>query len=138
MGSLVAVAIHEGNIQDRAGVPQLLKAVPKERNQLRHLWADQGYTGGGVKAIRRHGWTVEITRHNADRSHGAWRTAQMPLFKAVRGFQLMRRRWVVERTFAWLGRYRRLSKDYEQTVLSSKTWLWVATVRMLAQRLAFA
>jgi len=48
----------------------------------------------------------------------------------------MRRRWVVERTFGWLGRYRRLSKDYEATIESSAAWLWVAFIRILVSRLA--
>lgn len=62
----------------------------------------------------------------------------MPLFTTLKGFKLMKRRWVVERTFAWLGRYRRLAKDYEQSLWASTSWIWVATVRMLVRRLAFA
>ena len=81
---------------------------------------------------------MEVTRRQRDRAHGAWKIGQMPLFTTPAGFELMQRRWVVERTFAWLGRYRRLAKDYEQSTWASTSWLWVATVRMLARRLAFA
>ena len=61
----------------------------------------------------------------------------MDLFTAPRGFILMMRRWVVERSFGWLGRNRRLSKDYEGTIWASTSWIFVAFARMLIQRLAF-
>jgi transposase len=85
--------------------------------------------------MRRVGWTAEVVRR-AGAAHGVWGSAQLPLVSLPRGFELMRRRWVVERTFGWLGRYRRLSKDYEATIESSAAWLWVAFIRILVSRLA--
>ena len=61
----------------------------------------------------------------------------MPLFTARRGFELVRRRWVVEPTFAWLGRNRGLSKDYEARTHVSEAMIWVAMMRLLVRRLAY-
>ena len=134
---MLAVAIHAADIQDRAGVQHVLEAIPAGRERLRHLWVDRGYTGSGVKTIRHHGYTVEVARPPDDRSHGRWHTKQMPLFKALKGFKVTPRRWVVERTFAWLSRFRRLCMDFEQRPETTAAWIWVATTRMLVQRMAF-
>ena len=60
----------------------------------------------------------------------------MGLFTATRGFELVKWRWIVERTFGWLGRYRRMSKDYEATTWASEAWIWIALIRNLTRRLA--
>jgi transposase len=89
---------------------------------LRHLFADSVYNGPNLcEALAKFGkWTIEIVKRAAD---GA-------------GFVLLPRRWVVERTLAWLNRNRRLAKDFEATIASAKAWVYIASVQLLARRLA--
>ena len=89
---------------------------------LRHLFADGGYAGPKLKrGIARLGqWTIEIIKRS----------------DKAKGFEVLPRRWVVERTFAWLGRNRRLAKDFETTIASARSWLFTAAVQMLTRRLA--
>jgi putative transposase len=89
---------------------------------LRHVFADGGYTGDKLTtALAQHGkWRIEIVMR-CDRSTG---------------FHVLPRRWVVERTFAWLNRNRGLAEDFEATVASSEAWIYLASVQMLARRLA--
>src|SRR6266478_87244 len=89
---------------------------------LRHLFADSVYNGPNLpEALAKFGkWTIEIVKRAAD---------------AV-GFQLLPRRWVVERTLAWLNRNRRLAKDFEASIASAKAWVYIASVQLLIRRLA--
>lgn len=135
-GIPVAMRVHSAGIQDRKGLHDLLDVVPPERTELAHLWADSGYTGTGITTARRHGLRLEVVRRTSENTYRRWQGPQMKMFKSPRGFTLVRRRWVVERTFAWLSRNRRLSKDYEGTIEASEGWLWVAALRMLTGRLA--
>jgi len=113
--------VHPGNIQDRDGAKELLLQAKQELPRLEWLWADGGYAGELVDWVREQcQWTLEIVR----RSEGAV------------GFELLPRRWVVERTFAWLGRYRRLSKDYEFHTHSSESMLYLAMTHIMLRRLA--
>jgi transposase len=92
--------------------------------RLHHIFADRVYRGPQLlNALADCGpWTIQIV--------------QRP--KGVKGFQLLPRRWVVERTFAWLGRSRRLAKDFEATIASATAWLLLANLRLLSRRLARA
>jgi putative transposase len=123
-GSLLAVQVHPANIQDNHGAVPLLKAVGQAFPTLRHLFADRVYRGPKLlNAIAELGkWTIEIVT----------RTQSVGTFKAEP------RRWVVERTFAWLGRRRRLAKDFEQTTASAEAWVIVASIHVLSRRLARA
>ena len=89
---------------------------------LRHLFADGGYVGDKLKAaLRRLGkWSIEIIKRS----------------DAAKGFELLPRRWVVERTLAWLNRNRRLAKDFEQTIASATAWLFIASVQLFIRRIA--
>ena len=102
----------------------LLRALRRRFPRLRHIFADRIYRGPQLRgAIADCGpWTIEIV----ERPPG------------VKGFQLLPRRWVVERTFAWLGRSRRLAKDFERTIASATAWLLLASIRLLPRRLARA
>ena len=108
-GLLVAAMVHEASVQDRDGAPPLLAAVRALCPWLRHVFADAGYAGDKlVSALAGLGrWTIEIVKRA----------------EATKGFQVIKRRWVVERTFAWLNRNRRLAKDFEASIASATAWL---------------
>jgi transposase len=121
-GLLVGLVVHSAAIQDRDGAAQVLKSIVKRWPWLRHVFADGGYAGpklkGELKRIGR--FALEIVKRT----------------DKAKGFQLLPRRWVVERTFAWLGRCRRLARDFERTIASAEAWIHVASIRLLTRRLA--
>jgi putative transposase len=123
-GLLLAVHVHPANVQDVHGAVPLLERLRTKFPKLRHVFADRIYRGDQlVRAVAHCGsWTIEIVERPA----------------GVKGFQLLPRRWVVERTFAWLGRCRRLAKDFEASIASATAWLLVAHLRLLTRRLAKA
>ncbi|MFK7928850.1 MAG: IS5 family transposase [Myxococcota bacterium] len=134
-GLPIAICVHEASLQDRQGAQLVFDRVPAERHRLAHLWADSAYVGASQRAASRRGWRLEVVRRPSEPTYGKWQPRQVPMFPTKGGFILVRRRWVVERTFGWLGRYRRLSKDYEALVTVSEGWLWMATMRLLTRRL---
>jgi len=121
-GFLVFILVHAADIQDRDGAVDVLKAVRQRFPWLRHIFADGGYAGDKLKdALANNGnWTLEIIKRS----------------DTAKGFVLLPRRWVVERTFAWLGRCRRLAKDWETSIASSTAWALIASIRMLTRRTA--
>lgn len=123
-GSLLTVRVHAGNIQDNHGAVPLLGAVRCAFPTLRHLFADRVYRGPKLlNAISEFGkWTIEIVTRS----------------QSVGTFKAEPRRWVIERTFAWLGRCRRLAKDFEKTIASAEAWITLASIRVLSRRLARA
>ena len=121
-GFLIGAIIHSAGIQDRDGAPEVLKSIRHSYPWLRHVFADGGYAGPKLKqALKGAGdWAVEIVKRS----------------DKAEGFELLPRRWVVERTFAWLGRCRRLAKDFETKLESALAWLLVAHIRIVTRRLA--
>ncbi|MBB4096162.1 MULTISPECIES: IS5 family transposase [Brucella] len=124
LGLMVGLVIHSAGIQDRDGAPDVLKTILKRWPWLRHIFADGGYAGPKLKGrLEKVGkFTLEIVKRS-DRAEG---------------FELLPRRWVVERTFAWLGRCRRPAKDFEKTIASSEAWIYIANIRLLTRRIARA
>ena len=121
IGLILAVVVHAANIQDRDGARLVLERLKAGFERLKLIWADGGYAGKLVEWAKAFGgWVVEIVR----RRDGA------------AGFEVLPRRWVVERTFAWLGRCRRLSKDYEERTESSEAMTYIAMIGLMARRLA--
>jgi transposase len=122
LGLLVAAVVHTADIQDRDGAPDVLTSIRASFPWLRHVFADGGYAGQKLKAALkgRGGWTLEIVKRS----------------DAAKGFVLLPRRWVVERTFAWFGRNRRLAKDFEQTIESATAWLLLASIQLMTRRVA--
>ena len=118
------MVVHSAGMQDRDGAPAVLAAIRRLYPWLRHIFADGGYAGDKLRdALSTMGhWTVQIIRRSD--------TAQ--------GFEVLPRRWVVERTFAWLGRCRRLAKDVEASIESSTAWAIVAHIRRLTRLLTRA
>jgi transposase len=103
---------------------------------MKKLWLDEGYKEGCVGWIEETtGWKVEKITVNDGGERGSWHDKKEPSGSTRSGFQVKPRRWVVERTHAWIGRYRRLSKDYEATCSSSVSWIWLAMSRLLLYRL---
>jgi putative transposase len=121
MGLLLIVLVHAANIQDRDGARLLLNKAIGCFTRLRLIWADGGYKGKLVDWVyNTHSWILEIVKRD----------------KGVKGFQVLPRRWVVERTFAWLSFYRRLSKDYEVLTETSEAMIYAAMVHLMVRRLA--
>ena len=120
-GLLVGAVVHEASVQDRDGAAILLASVRHVYPWLRHVFADAAYAGEKLagKLTRLGKWTLEIVRR----------------LEATGGFQLLKRRWVVERTLAWLNRNRRLAKDFEASVESAVAWLLIASIKLLTRRL---
>ena len=123
-GLLVAAAVHPADVQDRDGAVPLLASIRSAFPWLRHVFADSGYAGAKLQtALASLGkWIVQIVKRSD--------TAQ--------GFQVLPRRWVVERTLAWLNRNRRLAKDFEALAETATAWLMLASVKLLSRRLGAA
>jgi transposase len=101
-GLLVGVEVHPADVQDRDGAVLVIEAIHQLSPWLRHLFADSAYNSANLRdaLVKLGNWTVEIVKRAADAA----------------GFQLLPRRWVVERTLAWLNRNRRLAKDFEASI----------------------
>lgn len=121
-GNHVHAVAHTADIQDRYAAPLVLAEIINRFPWLRHVRADGGYAGDKLRqALRRIGkWTVEIVKRS----------------NAAKGFVGLPRRWVVERTLAWLNRNRRLAKNFEHTIASATAWLVIASIQLLARRIA--
>ena len=123
MGLVLVVAVHAADVQDRDGARMALKRLVGRFPRLERIWADGAYAGKLVLWARNvGGWTLELVRRPAQR----------------KTFEVIPRRWVVERTFAWLGRYRRLSKDYEELPQTTEAWIYAAMIGLMFRRLTQA
>ena len=121
MGMLLAVVVHPANVQDRDGAKLLINKLTGRFPRLQLIWADGGYAGKLVDwVMSRSGWVVQIVKRPKDSHH----------------FEVLPRRWVVERTLAWLGRCRRLSKDYEALPATTEAWVHIAMTQLMLRRLA--
>jgi transposase len=117
LGNLLALAITAANEQDRAQVATLAEQVQQVTGATVELaYADQGYTGAtAAEAAQQSAIKLEIVKHQA----------------AKRGFVWLPKRWVVERTFGWLGRFRRLARDYERLTATLAGWHWLAFLSLM-------
>lgn len=134
-GLVLAARVHGANLHDRDGGQRLLaEDLQRELPRMELVWADGAYTGGFREWLRRQlGWRVEVP-HHPDRR--LWRYG---LEEKPRGFRVLPRRWVVERTFfAWLGLSRRFSKDYERLPETAEAMIYGAMSRVMLGRLAQA
>jgi putative transposase len=132
----VAVLVLPANVSDGEGAKQMVEPIHSTMNRMQKLWVDGGYKEGfqlWVEQTTR--WQVEVTRRLGTPSTGVWGPADQPLPEGPVGFQVIPWRWIVERTFGWMGRYRRLSKDYEALPSSSEAWIWISMTRLLLHRL---
>ena len=120
-GMVIRAAVLSAGIQDADGATDLLTLARPVCPRLEQIWADQGYRGALVDGVRdEYGWRLVIVRK----------------LGGPGGFILTPRRWVVERTCAWLSTSRRLSKDDEELPESSDAWIYAASIQLMLQRLA--
>jgi putative transposase len=121
LGWLAVVWVTAASVQDRDGARLLLRSLPGHCKKLRLIWVDSAYAGRLVQ------WVAGLFR---------FRLSVVLRPKESRRFVLLPRRWVVERTFSWLNHCRRLSKDYERLMPTSETWIYLAMIKLMANRLA--
>jgi putative transposase len=114
-----SVAVHPADVQDPHGAKLLLEPLAGKMPRMQRLWADGIYAQVVEWVREKTGWELEIVKRPADAA----------------GFVLLPKRWVVERTFAWLGKCRRLSKDYEHLVASSEAMIRLAMIGLMIRRL---
>jgi putative transposase len=124
-GLLTELVVHPADISDSAGTRLVLKKAQAAGRRLKKIWIDGGYKAGVVAWAQTDlGYELEVVERPA----------------VGKGFQRLPRRWVVERSFAWLGRYRRFSKDYEALTETSEGLIWAAfggtMLRRLVKRMA--
>jgi putative transposase len=122
LGLLLAVVVTKANVSDQAGLKQLLSVICGKLSRLKVIKADEGYRGEqfGKELLATYQRLLEIVTRP----------------KGVKGFQVQAQRWIVERTLAWMGNYRRLSKDYEVLPETSETFIYLAMVDLMTKRLA--
>ena len=117
---MLVIVVHAANIQDRDGAKLVLEKAHGKFPRLKLIWADGGYAGKLIPWVwEQCQWVLEIIKRDPTR----------------KGFYVLPRRWVVERTFAWLGRCRRLSKDYEEHTQSSEAMAQIAMIQLMLRRL---
>lgn len=120
LGLIIALVVHEASLQDRDGAKLVLELLRKGFRRLQLIWADGGYAGQLIEwTKRRLRCTLEIVKRN----------------DTIAGFAVLPKRWIIERTFGWLGRYRRLAKDYEQRTDNSEAMIFIAMINLMTRRL---
>ena len=115
------MVVHAADVQDRDGAKLVLEKLRGRFKRLVLIWADGGYAGQLVEWVKR---VLGVTLENVKRSDD------------VKGFAVLPKRWIVERTFGWFNRYRRLSKDYEFCTESSEAMIHLAMIHLMVRRLA--
>lgn len=123
LGLLVLVVVHSAGTQDRDGAKAVLAPLANRFSRLRKIWADSIYNGGIAE------WVRNLRRRNRIELEVVKRP------EGVKGFLVLARRWVVERTFAWLSFHRRLSKDYEYLPETSEAFIRITMIRLMLARL---
>lgn len=121
LGLILVVVVHAASIQDRDGAKLVLQHLVRGWSRLRLIWADGGYAGQLLLWVQTLGrrWRLEIVKRSDD----------------VKGFKILPKRWIVERTFGWLGRYRRHAKDYESLTDSSESMIRLSMINLMLHRL---
>ena len=120
LGNMLNIAVTAANVSDVAGAKEVIDKAKDHFASIEKIWADGGYRYGLVDWLRE---TLDATLEVVIREKGQ------------KGFQVQPKRWVVERTFAWLGNYRRLSKDYERLLHNSEGMLYLASIRTMLKRI---
>ncbi|HYX35156.1 MAG TPA: IS5 family transposase [Oligoflexus sp.] len=120
LGLIIKVVVLQADIQDRQGAMHTIEAAKEKLRSIKIMWADGGYSGQLIEwAKSGFNFILEIVKRSDD----------------VEGFKVLPMRWIVERTFGWLGRNRRLSKDYERLPSSSEALVYIGMIRLMLHRL---
>jgi len=139
LGLLLSVLVTPASTQDRDAAIPVVDLAKAKVPGIQRLYVDGGYAGARAAELReRHQIEVEVVRHPANRKVGRWQETQLPLFDAVKGFVVLPKRWVIERTNAWNDRPRRMNKDHDRNLDVSTAWIWLTEARMLLRRLTAA
>ena len=150
-GLVIKAKVHSAKVPDQDGLRLLLESARTGLSRLKHLWVDAGYQGRGRRwAEEKMGLSVEVVRKPQkpvpEKVAKVWAEEWAKEGKEVdgqrlmppRGFRVLPRRWVVERTFSWLGQNRRMSKDYERLCATGEAFIYAAMTRLMVRRLARA
>ena len=150
-GLLLKAKVHSAKVMDYEGIKTLLRGADRAFPRLRHLWLDAGYRGEGKGADwveKTLGWSVDVVERPKKPAPEevlmAWARewakegvrVEWEKFMTPKGFVVLPRRWVVERTIAWIDHNRRMSKDYERLPESAEAFIYVAMSRLMLRRLA--
>jgi putative transposase len=150
-GLVLKAKVHVANVVDQEGIKELLDGAKEQFPRLSHLWLDAGYRGenkgrGWVEKVL--GWSVdlverprrpapeEVLKSWAEQCRKEGMEVDWQKLVPPREFQVLPRRWVVERTFSWIDHNRRMSKDYERLAETSEAFIYVAMTRLMVKRLA--
>jgi putative transposase len=126
LGLVLEVRVHAADVQDRDGAKIVLKPLVRKHWRLKKIWADQGYRGQLIE------WVKKLRQGRGHR-----RIELEIVAKSGEGnFVVLPKRWIVERTFGWLGRSRRLSKDFEGLCETVEAWILIAMIYLMTKRLA--
>jgi putative transposase len=118
---MIGVVVHSADVQDRDGAKKVIEKIRFQCPRLAKIWADGGYAGKLEKWVEKFaGCKLEIVKRS----------------DAAQGFEVLPKRWIVERTFGWLNRYRRLSKDYEFFTQTGENLIYMAMINLMLHRLA--
>ena len=121
LGLILVVVVHAANVQDRDGAKLVLEKLRGVYPRLKKIWADGGYAGQLIEWAQSFGgWVLDIVKRS----------------DSIVGFAVLPKRWIVERTFAWIGRYRRMSKDYEVLPATSEAMIYLVMINVMVHRLA--
>jgi len=150
-GFVLKAKVHSAKVMDHEGIKSLLERAGEQSSRLSHLWVDAGYRGEDKRkdwVEKTLGWTVELVQRPPKPVPKdvlmAWARQWAKEGVAVdwekllppRGFIALPRRWVVERTFAWICHNRRMSKDYERLCATSEAFVYAVMTRLMVRRLA--
>lgn len=121
LGLILEVVVHSAGIQDRDGAKLVFRRIRKYFTKLKLIWADGAYAGKLVGWVNRyHGRTLTIVKRTDN----------------LKGFKVVPKRWIVERTFSWLYKYRRLRTDYEYRTDTSEALIHIAMIHIMTRRLS--
>jgi transposase len=150
-GLLLTVKVHSARVPDQDGLRLLLESLRAKAPRLSHLWVDAGYRGRGKEwAEKSPGLSVEVVHRSPkptpEKVPLAWarewqmegRNFDVEKMFPRRGFEILPRRWVAERTFAWLGHNRRMGKDHERLCATTEAFVYATMTRLMVRRLARA
>lgn len=138
LGLVIKAKVHPGDVHDKEGAKLLLGPLAGKLPRMAKVWVDSAYQGLKKWTKDVLGWDLEVVKHWWTGLRWVWvpKGQEPPALDIPAGFQVLPRRWVVERTFGWLGRNRRLSQDYEARPQTEEAFIYLRMIRLMLRRLA--